>query len=127
MYKKLKTHVHSRVLIQLVLFALVSLGLLAAVFYEAATGQIGLGLAAAGLVVGLVVGYFVGKIFKLAWHQDTRKVIMSLDRMSFVLIGLYVVFRIFGEQLLGQYIQGTALSAFSFAFLGGLLLVLSLK
>jgi hypothetical protein len=122
MYKKLRTHVHTRVLTQLVIFCLVSIGLLAAVSYDAIAGQIGLGLVLAGLAVGGVVGFFVGKIFKLAWHEDTRKVVMSLDRMSFILIGVYVVFRIFGEQLLGHYIQGAVLSAFTFAFLAGLLL-----
>jgi hypothetical protein len=122
MYKKLRTHVHNRVLMQLVIIGLVSVGLLIAVGYDATQGEIGLGLVVAGLVVGLVVGFFVGKIFRLAWHEDTRKVIMSLDKMSFVLIGLYVAFRIFGQQLLGQYVQGAALSALSFAFLGGLLI-----
>ncbi len=121
MYKKLRTHVHKRVLVQLVIFSLVSLGLLVAVSYDAIAGQIGLGLVATGLVVGLVVGYFVGKIFKLKWHEDTRKVIMSLDRMGFVLIGLYIAFRIFGEQLLGHYVAGATLTALTFAFLAGLL------
>jgi hypothetical protein len=107
---------------QLVIFGVVSLGLLAAVCYDAVVGEIGLGLIAIGLVVGLAAGYLVGKIFRLAWHEDTRKVIMSLDRMSFVLIGIYVLFRIFGTQLLGNYIHGATLSAFSFAFLAGILL-----
>ena len=106
---------------QLAIFGLVSLGLLVAVFYDAVMGQIGVGFVVGGLVVGVGVGYVVGKIFKLAWHEDTLKVVMSLDKMSFVLIGLYVAFRIFGEQLLGHYIQGNALTAVSFAFLSGLL------
>ena len=121
MYQKLKRHVHNRVLMQLVIFALVSAGLLVAVCYDAVIGEIALWLLAAALVAGVGVGYIVGKVFKLAWHADTRKVIMSLDKMSFVLIGVYVVFRIFGDQLLGEYLHGAALSAFSFAFLGGLL------
>ncbi|HVV38894.1 MAG TPA: hypothetical protein VHD31_01035 [Candidatus Paceibacterota bacterium] len=122
MLKKLKTHVHNRVLVQLVLFAIVSLGLLGAVLYDVIEGEIGLMLLVVALLVGFVVGYVVGKIFKLSWHEDTRKVIMSLDKMSFVLIGIYVVFRIFGEQLLGQYIHGDELSAFTFTFLDGLLI-----
>ena len=107
---------------QLVIFCLVSIGLLTAVSYDALQGEIGLALVALGLGVGLVVGYAVARIFKLGWHQDTQKVVMSLDRMSFVLIGLYVAFRIFGEQLLGNYIHGAALTAFSFALLSGILI-----
>jgi hypothetical protein len=121
MYKKLKTHVHTRVLVQLVIFSLVSLGLLVAVSYDAIIGEIGIGLVLAGLAIGLVVGFVVGRAFLLRWHEDTRKVVMSLDRMSFVLIAAYVAFRIFGEQLLGNYIQGPALSAFTFALLAGIL------
>jgi hypothetical protein len=121
MYQKLRAHVHNRVLMQLLIISVVSLGLLAAVIYDSVMGEIGLMLVAIGLVVGLVAGYFVGKIFRLAWHEDTRKVIMSLDKMSFVLIGVYVAFRIFGQQLLGDYFHGAELSALSFAFLCGLL------
>jgi hypothetical protein len=122
MYKKLTKHVHKRVLIQLVIFCLVSLGLLVAVSYDAIAGEIGLWLVAAGLIVGGVVGYLVSKIFKLSWHEDTSKVVMSIDKMGFVLIGVYVLFRIFGEQLLGEYIHGAALTALTFAFLCGILL-----
>ena len=122
MYKKFKRHVHGRVLTQLVIFALVSAGLLVAVSYDAIEGQIGLGLVAAGLIAGLGVGYLVARIFKLGWREDTQKVVMSLDRMSFVLIGVYIAFRIFGEQLLGEYVHGAALSALTFAFLAGILL-----
>jgi hypothetical protein len=34
---------------------------------------------------------------------------------------LYIVFRIFSEQLLVEYVHGATLSALTFAFLGGLL------
>lgn len=122
MYKKFKKHVHNRVLFQLVIFALVSAGLLAAVSYDALAGEIGLSLVALGLGIGLGVGYAFSRIFKLGWHADTQKVVMSLDKMSFVLIGAYVAFRVFGEQLLGNYIHGPALSAFSFALLSGILI-----
>lgn len=121
MYTKLRSHVHARVLMQLAIFGLVSLGLLAAVSYDAVAGEIGLGLVALGLAIGLGVGYAVGRIFKLKWHEDTRKVVMSLDRMSFVLIGFYIIFRIFGQQLLGEYVHGAALTALTFAFLSGIL------
>lgn len=122
MYRKLNRHVHKRVLIQLVIFALVSLGLLAAVSYDAVMGEIGLGLVGVGLAAGLGIGYLVARIFKLGWHQDTQKVVMSLDRMSVILIAAYIAFRVFGEQLLGHYIHGAALSAFTFALLAGILL-----
>ncbi len=122
MYTKLRKHVHTRVLIQLVLFFLISAALLVAVSYDAVMGEIGLGLVGLGLAIGLVVGYLVARIFKLGWHKDTQKVVMSLDRMSFVLIAVYVAFRVFGEQLLGHYIHGAALTAFSFALLCGILL-----
>jgi hypothetical protein len=122
MYRILRTHVHSRVLTQLVIFVFVSLGLLGAVFYDSIAGGVGVGFVLLSLVAGVGVGLLVAKIFKLVWHEDTRKVIMSLDRMSFVLIGVYVVFRIFSDQLLGQYLHGAALSAISFAFLAGILI-----
>jgi hypothetical protein len=122
MYKHLRTHVHGRVLTQLAIIGVVGVGLLAAVAYDALAGQIGLGLVAIGLIVGLIIGFAIGRIFKLAWHEDTRQVIMNLDKMSFVLIGVYIAFRVFGDELLKHYIQGSALSALTFALLSGILL-----
>lgn len=122
MLTHLRRHVHARVLSQLAIIGVVSLGLFAAVIYDSLMGQIGAWLALAGFAVGLAIGFAVGRIFKLAWHEDTRKVIMNLDRMSFVLIAVYVAFRIFGNELLSQYLQGAALSALTFSLLSGILL-----
>ncbi len=122
MYKTLKKHVHTRVLVQLFMFAVVSIGLLIALVHDELIGYISIGLSVIGLLFGAIVGYFVGKIFKLSWKEEVQKVVMSLDRMGFLLIGVYVLFRIFGEQLLGTFVKGEALSALTFAFLAGLLI-----
>jgi hypothetical protein len=117
-----RTHLHGRVLIQLVVFAVISVGLFAAVVYDVVSAEVGFLRAALIFLVGIGVGFAAGKIFKLVWHEETRKVIMSLDRMSFVLIAVYIAFRIFGEKLLGHYVQGPALQALTFALLAGILL-----
>ena len=119
---KVRAHIHGRVQGQLIILALVCLGLLGGVSYDALMGEVSPWLVLGALVVGIAVGFAVARIFALSWHEETRKVIMSLDRTSLILIALYIAFRVFGEQLLGRYVHGVELSAISFALLAGILL-----
>ena len=119
---KLHKHLHRRIIIQILIIAVAAIFLLVAVAHDAVIDDIGLGMVALGLAIGLIVGFLSGRMFNLKWHPDTEKVIMTMDAMSFVVIGLYIAFRIFGTQLLGDYLHGEALTAFTFALLGGLLL-----
>jgi len=119
---QLHQYLHRRVLIQILIIALVALFLAVAVVLDAIAGAIGFVPIAIAAVIGIAAGYLMGRMFLLTWHEDTQKVIIQMDKMSFVLIALYIAFRVFGTQLLGDYFNGTALSAISFALLDGILI-----
>jgi hypothetical protein len=99
----------------------VAVGLFVTVVHDALVGEIGLVSVIVAAAIGIGVGYLAGRMFLLSWHEDTQKVIMRMDRTGFVLIALYVVFRMFSAQILGSYFSGVALSAISFAVLDGIL------
>jgi hypothetical protein len=113
--------VHRRILIQLAILLIVAVGLFVTVVHDALVGEIGLVSVIVAAAIGIGVGYLAGRMFLLSWHEDTQKVIMRMDRTGFVLIALYVVFRMFSAQILGSYFSGVALSAISFAVLDGIL------
>ncbi|MDB4991915.1 MAG: hypothetical protein JWL75_160 [Parcubacteria group bacterium] len=122
MYTKLRTYLHKRILWQLAVIFIAAVFLLIAVIRDAVVGDISVVPILIAMIVGLGVGYLSGRIFGLAWHAETSKVIMTMDKMSIILIVLYIIFRVFSAQILGDYYNGETLSALSFAVLDGLLI-----
>lgn len=117
-----KKYLHKRVFSQLIIFLLISLVMLGIVGFDIMQGQLSFKLGIGGIFLGLVVGYLVGRIFSIKWHQPTQKVIINMDRTGIIIIVIYVVFRILGEQLFGEFLHGNALTAFTFSMLAGIMI-----
>ncbi|HET8581554.1 MAG TPA: hypothetical protein VFL98_03805 [Candidatus Paceibacterota bacterium] len=115
-------YLHRRIIVQVAILLIVAIGLFIAVAYDAAEGAIGIIPVILAALAGIAVGYAAGRMFILRWHEDTRKVILRMDRTGFILIAAYIVFRIVSGQLLGEYFDGAALSAISFAVIDGVLI-----
>jgi hypothetical protein len=78
-------------------------------------------LAILGIAIGLIVGFIVGKMYIIKWHEETEKVIISMDRTSIFIIILYIVFRVFEKPLFSPYINSAMLGAFTFTVLAGIM------
>jgi hypothetical protein len=122
MAKAFHRHIHRKVLMQLGIIAVAALILVVLVARDAVLGDVGPVPIIVAVAIGLCVGYLAGRMFRLLWHEDTKQVVIRMDKLSFILIGLYVAFRIGSAQLLGDYWSGAALSAISFAVLDGILI-----
>jgi hypothetical protein len=116
-----RKYVHKRLLVQLVIFAIVSVVLFGVVVFDVLQSNINLIWIALGIVVGLGVGLAAGRMFSIKWHEDTQKVVMGMDKMGFVVLALYILFRSFGDSFLSNYIHGPTLSAFTFSMLDGIM------
>lgn len=117
-----KKHIHNRIIVQLCIFAAVILGFGGFITYDMLQEHMNILWVIASLVVGLLVGLAVGRIFSLKWHEDTQKVILSMDKLSILLIAAYVVFRVVSEQLLGHYLHGQELTIITFTVLVGIMI-----
>jgi len=115
-------HIHSRVLTQLVIFALVFLAITGFITYDVIAKGLVAGWIIGGATLGILIGLAAGRMFILKWHEDTQKVILTMDKLSFLLIAAYIVFRIFSEKLLGGILHGEELSVATFGLLAGIML-----
>ncbi len=120
--KSVHKHIHSRLLVQLVIFAVISLIMLAIVGYDVSVNNISVALAALGILIGLFIGFAAGRMFAIKWHENTEKVIIGMDKTSILIIVIYIGFRILGNQLFGQFLHGSALTAFTYCTLGGIMI-----
>jgi hypothetical protein len=118
---RIHRHIHRRVLFQIIILVVIAIALFVAVGYDAARGDIGILPVIVAAAIGTGVGFVAGRMYRLVWHEDTSKVVMRMDKTGFVLIGLYILFRVLSDQLLSEYFNGAALSAVLFAVLDGIL------
>lgn len=117
----IRKHVHSKLLIQLRIFFGIALVMFLIVGYDIWENILSIPLAMVGILVGLVAGFLVGKFYGIKWHEDTQKIVTRMDRLGFIVIVLYVGFSIFRRQIFGQFIHGPALTAVTFASVGGVM------
>ena len=116
-----KKHIHKRLLIQLIIFAIVAIVMFGIVVFDVFTNALSFSLAFLGIVIGLIIGFIVGKMYIIKWHKKTEKVIVSMDRTSILIIILYIAFRVFEKPLLSPYINPTMIGAFTFTILAGIM------
>lgn len=115
-------HLHKKVLFQLFLFPLIALIMFGVVIVDAITHNLSLWWVVGGAVCGILAGLAMGRIFAVMWHEDTQKVIISIDKLSIVLIGAYIAFRLASDHFLSEFLHGQTLTVVTYSFLGGIML-----
>jgi len=115
-------HLHGRILWQLVIFVLASVILIVISLNDVLKGNISFVWFVGSVIVGLIVGLFIGRMFLLSWHEDTQKVIMRMDKLSILLLAAYIIFRVFSKQIFGEFLSGEALTDVTFCSLAGIMI-----
>ena len=119
--KKLHRHLHRRLFIQLILFFVIAIVMFGLVILDAITSHLNIWWILLGAIAGTIVGYVVGKAFKLNWHQDSQRIIMNVDRTGFIIIILYVLIRTLFNSEAKQFVSGVELLAVTYSVLGGIM------
>lgn len=117
-----RKHVHNRILFQFVVFIALSAVLTTIVTVDMLHEQMNVLWVIGSLIVGVLTGVAAGRIFAVKWHEDTQKVILSLDKLSFLLIIAYVAFRYVSDQFLAHILHGQELTIITFTLLAGIMI-----
>ena len=114
-----RQYVHQKLRRRLKIF-LVMLAVMSGVsIYDIIIDKISIYLALLAVGMGLCVGYLVGSISKIRWHEEESIVIAKMDRTGIVILILYISFSISRRWIFDHWIHGATLSAFSFSFAAG--------
>lgn len=117
-----RKHVHNRILFQFVVFIALTAVLASVVTIDMLHEQMNALWVIGSLIAGVLMGVAAGRIFAIKWHEDTQKVILSLDKLSFLLILAYAAFRYVSEQFLGHILHGQELTIITFTLLAGIMI-----
>lgn len=117
-----KQHIDKKLIFRLRMFLLILTAMCGIVIYDVVTEAIGWLLVLTGIAVDVVLGYAVGYLSEVRWHEETSKVIGRMDKIGGVALALYMLFSISRRWIFGHWIHGPALTAFSFSIVLGVML-----
>lgn len=118
----LKKHIDRKLFTRLKIFFVIVIVLSALIIYDISEGILGINLAFLGYILGLIMGFIASRMFLISWHKESAKVVSRLDAIGIVILLLYIVFALSRRWIFGHWLTGSALTAFTFSILAGIML-----
>ena len=78
--------------------------------------------ASLAFVIGIVVGVFLSRMYKIWWDTDAQKVASRLDTYGSILLVAYIAFELLGEQYIRSIFAGPMILTMILALAGGAVL-----
>jgi len=119
---ELRHTIDRRLRFRMGIFLAIGVVILGVGFYDILRGELAWWLALAALLIGAAVGYGLGRMARIRWHDEEERVISQMDVIGFAAILVYVALRLGSNWLFAQFLSGAALSTMSLILLGGALL-----
>ncbi len=118
--KEVKQFVHRKLLFRLRRLAIFFIIVFSILIYEISKNYIAGYLAAAGFILGAVIGVLVSRrMHTISWNAETSKAVTKMDRLGIVILIAYILFAICRKWIFGYWLQGYALSAFTLSVAAG--------
>jgi hypothetical protein len=114
--------VDRRVRVRMGIFLAIGIVILGIIVRDTLAGELSVPLALLAVVLGIALGYPLGRAARLKWHETEERIISEMDIVGVIAILAYIGVRLGSRWLVGQWLSGTALSTFTLALLGGALL-----
>lgn len=117
----LRPHLNKRIWTRLLLYFAISVILFIVTIFSAVRHDIFFGYVLAGLVIGSLLGIFLSRINKLSWDNNAEHIISQLDLYGGILLVVYILFEVFREKIVEQFVPEPVVSTVGFALLAGII------
>lgn len=121
--KEVAQFVHRKLLFRLWRLAIIFLIITGVLIYEIYHNYIAGYPAAAGFVLGFIIGMLVSqRMHNISWDAETSKAVTKMDRIGIIILIMYIVFAIGRKWIFSHWLHGYSLTAFSLSVgAGGIL------
>ncbi|MEJ0001868.1 MAG: hypothetical protein WDN09_01635 [bacterium] len=120
-FNDLKDKVHKRLRMRVIIYFVISIVVLGVSIFHILKDGANAFLALVGLLVGIVIGTVVARMYKISWDKNAAQVISKFDAVGVIILVLYVVFEVFRSKIVGYFVHGPSVLAVSFAILAGIM------
>lgn len=111
-----------RLLAQLRIFGLIFLVMVGLLVYDMAKGLVSLPVGLGGLVLGLLIGVIVSRMYRLSYDEEEQQVAGRIDCVGGAILLLYIAFAIFRNQLFAPFVEAAQLAGFGLSVSAGTML-----
>ena len=118
----LDKYVHSRLRTRVRLYLAISAAIVLAIVYRVVVHGGGILYPLIALVIGIVVGVFLSRMFNVSWDKDAEKVVSRIDIYGAVFLIVYVIFELSGEHFIEQWFSGPEVLTVILSLAGGAVL-----
>jgi len=118
---QIRPHLHRFLRIRLAIYLAVALLVGGFVVYNSFRNSIPGIFAAAGVAIGLGIGYMASRIHKISWSEKASKVIARIDFFGIGILALYILFEVFRERIVGRFVADADVTVTSFSILAGIM------
>lgn len=117
-----KQYLDEGVLFRIKLIFIVFLMMLIILIYDIIDSRLRFLLAFAGILIGIGLGFIAGRMSKVQWHEQKKKVISKMDGLGVIILISYLLFDYYRNTIFGHWLQGATLTSFGFSILTGMML-----
>ena len=117
-----KKHIDRKLIFRIRIFYVIGIILTGLMLYDVLEGIIGIELSLGGFLLGLFLGFIATRMFMIHWHEERAKVVSRLDTIGIIIMLFYVAFSVSRAWLFGHWIHGSALTAFTYSILAGIMI-----
>lgn len=114
-------HLHRNLKIRLGIYLAVALLVGGFVIYNAYVDDIPGTYPAAGVGIGLIMGFIASRIHKIRWDGTASKAIVKMDAFGALILVLYFAFEVFRGKIVGQFVDEADVTVTSFSILAGIM------
>jgi hypothetical protein len=118
----LDTHVDSRLRRRVRLYLGISLAIIVAIMYRTFVSGGSFVYPVLALVIGLVIGALLSRMYIVSWDKDAAKVVSRMDIYGTMLLIVYIIFEISGEHFIRQWFSGPEVLTIILSLAGGAVL-----
>jgi hypothetical protein len=94
----------------------------AVIVIEVVQGRIIIQWALVGILIGLLVGTIVTRMYNLSWDEESNTVVGKMDGIGIVILVGYLIWEFTKSYFLGYWVQGSILSAILLGITAGSML-----
>ena len=118
--KEVARFVHKKLLFRLRRLAIIFLIITVILVYEISKDYIAAYLAAAGFIIGVVIGILVSRrMHNISWDAEATKAVTKMDRLGILILVLYILFAVSRRWIFSHWLEGHALTAFTLSVSSG--------
>ena len=118
-FQPARQHLDHRLRVRLRIFLIVCLILVSGVTIDVLRHKFDISLVLAGSLTGFLIGLVLGRMYRLEWDRETTKVVSRFDVVGRIILGVYILFMVVRDWILGFWIQASDLMAFILCFTAG--------